>query len=341
MSVHPMASGSGPDRISMCPVRLRAFLLCSCVRRHAYRLALRRLHLEVWRQTDTKAPPPIPPTATCLTAQPGVPETAVCKAPPACMVPQPGVQGECPDLFQQRPIPCMPPPRIGITPGTMGWIPALNIECKSQPAKNRGPVWPLSDFNRSIQEIRRSDCTASVPETAVCKAPPACMVPLGPRHDGLCWHTPPGAHVAQRPPKGPRRARRCGEACRCLGGCSSSKCCGGTKSCSRGSTVHGERHYCWPCFGPERASLNNQASELTAAQSPAAQWLNAPPEAHPGSCRPCWFTAKGRGCQGKGCLFCHKPHVPADVRDPGGRYRQLVAKRNGKTHAQREPQATI
>jgi hypothetical protein len=307
MSVHP--SGSGPDRISMCPVRLRAFLLCSCVRRHAYRLALRRLHLEVWRQTDTKAPPPIPPTATCLTAQPGVPETAVCKAPP----------------------------RIGITPGSMGWIPALSL----QPAKMRGPVWPLSDFNRSIQEIRRSDCTASVPETAVCKAPPACMVPLGPRHDGLCWHTPPGAHVAQRPPKGPRRARRCGEACRCLGGCSSSRCCGGPKSCSRGSTVHGERHYCWQCFGPERASLNNQASELTAAQSPAAQWLNAPPEAHPGSCRPCWFTAKGKGCHRNGCLFCHKPHVTADVRHPGGRYRQLVAKRNGKTHAQRERQATI
>ena len=109
-----MASGSGPDRISMCPVRLRAVLLCSCVRRHTYRLALKLLHLEVWRQTDTKAPPPIPPTATCLTAQPGVPETAVCKAPPAC------------------------------------------------------------------------------------------MVPLGPRHDGLCWETPPGAHVAQRPPDGPR-----------------------------------------------------------------------------------------------------------------------------------------
>ncbi len=162
MSVHP--SGSGLDRISMC------------------------LHLEVWRQTDTKAPPPIPPTSTCLTAQPGVPETA-------------------------------------------------------------------------------------------------CMVPLGPRHDGLCWHTPPGAHVAQRPPKGPRKARRCGEACRCAGGCCSSNCCGGTWSCSRGSTGHGERHYCWHCFGPERASLNNQASELTAAQSPAAQWLNAPPEAHPVSRR--------------------------------------------------------
>jgi hypothetical protein len=252
----------------MCPVRLRAFLLCSCVRRHAYRLALRRLHLEVWRQTDTKAPPPIPPTA------------ALFKAPPACKV---------------------------------------------QPAKKRGPVWPLSGFNRSPQEIRRSchdryspsDCTASVPETAVCKAPPACMVPLGPRHDGLCWETPPGAHVAQRPPKGPRWARRCGEACRCAGGCWSSNCCGGTRSCSRGSTVHGERHYCWQCFGPDRAS------EPTAAPSP-----EAPDGAHPGSCRPCWHTAKGRGCQKKGCPFCHKPHVPADVRHPGGRYRQRVAKRN-------------
>ena len=68
-------------------------------------------------------------------------------------------------------------------------------------------------------------------------------------------HKPPGAHVAQRPPKGPRWARRCGEACRCAGGCWSDNCCMGQWPCSRGFTVHGERHYCWQCFGPERASI--------------------------------------------------------------------------------------
>ena len=84
-----------------------------------------------------------------------------------------------------------------------------------------------------------------------------------------------------------------------------------------------------PDAGPANRASDRQ-SESTAAQRPAAQWLNAPPEAHPGSCRPCWFTAKGRGCQRKGCLFCHKPHVPADVRHPGGSRRQRVAKRNGR-----------
>ena len=83
------------------------------------------------------------------------------------------------------------------------------------------------------------------------------LAPISSGQSSLPSHEPPGAHVAQRPPKGPRWARRCGEACRCAGGCWSSNCCGGTRSCSRGSTVHGERHYCWQCFGPERASLNN------------------------------------------------------------------------------------
>ena len=246
----------------MCPVRLRAFLLCSCVRRHAYRLALRRLHLEVWRQTDTKAPPPIPPTATCLTAQPGVPETAVCKAPP----------------------------RIGITPGSMGWIPALSL----QPAKMRGPVWPLSDFNRSIQEIRRSDCTASVPETAVCKAPPACMVPLGPRHDGLCWETPPGAHVAQRPPDGPRweavAPMNMGQLIRqdeeirrdwpAWPQGATSAHIEGVGQVFRGvhgdtpSESSGDDHL--PGL-PDDGQPVNQSATVTAAQSPAAQCLNSPP----------------------------------------------------------------
>jgi hypothetical protein len=125
-----------------------------------------------------------------------------------------------------------------------------------------------------LEDWRQTDTKAPPPippTAALFKAPPTCLAALGPRHDGLCWETPPGAHVAQRPPKGPRWARRCGEACRCAGGCWSSSCCGGIRSCSRGSTVHGERHYCWQCFGPERAS------EPTAAPSP-----EAPDGAQPG-----------------------------------------------------------
>ena len=84
---------------------------------------------------------------------------------------------------------------------------------------------------------------------------------------------------------------------------------------------------------PREADSMSQRAQSPAAQSPAAQWLNASLKAHPGSCHPCWFTAKGSGCQREGCLFCHKPHVPADVRHPGGRLRQRVAKRNGRDHS--------
>jgi hypothetical protein len=101
----------------------------------------------------------------------------------------------------------------------------------------------------------------------------------------------------------------------------SSKICSATKSVGNAAST--------PDAGPaNRAS--DQASESTAAQRSAAQWLNAPSEAHPGGCRPCWFTAKGKGCHRNGCLFCHKPHVSADVRHPGGRYRQRVTMRNGR-----------
>ena len=75
---------------------------------------------------------------------------------------------------------------------------------------------------------------------------------------------------------------------------------------------------------PREADSMSQRAQSPAAQSPAAQWLNAPSKAHPGSCRPCWFTAKGKGCHRNGCLFCHKPHDTADVRHPGGRYRSRV-----------------
>ena len=79
---------------------------------------------------------------------------------------------------------------------------------------------------------------------------------------------PPCAHVAQRPPKGPRWARRCGEACRCAGGCCSNNCCMGQRSCSPGSTVDGERQYGWQCFGPERASIHERSSSVEAQYGP-------------------------------------------------------------------------
>ena len=103
----------------------------------------------------------------------------------------------------------------------------------------------------------------------------------GPSSSGqtcLQSHKPPGVHVAQRPPKGPRWARRCGEACRCAGGCCSNNCCMGQRSCSRGSTVHGERHYCWQCFGPERASISVEAQH--------GLWLHQAP--------PCYTFSKAR-----------------------------------------------
>ena len=64
--------------------------------------------------------------------------------------------------------------------------------------------------------------------------------------------------------------------------------------------------------------------EAQSQQSGASQWLNAPSTAHPDNCRPCWFTAKNKGCHRDGCLFCHQPHDIGDVRHPGGRDRQRV-----------------
>ena len=52
----------------------------------------------------------------------------------------------------------------------------------------------------------------------------------------------------ESPPKRPVGPRRCGERCKCFGGCGSMACCGGQRSCSHGSTVHGEWHYCWQCL---------------------------------------------------------------------------------------------
>ena len=54
--------------------------------------------------------------------------------------------------------------------------------------------------------------------------------------------------------------------------------------------------------------------EAQSQQSGASQWLNAPSKAHPDNCQPCWFTAKNKGCDRDGCLFCHQPHDTGDVR---------------------------
>ena len=71
--------------------------------------------------------------------------------------------------------------------------------------------------------------------------------------------------------------------------------------------------------------------QLTSAAPPTASPSpEAPDGAHPVSCSPCRRTAMGRDCQVKGCPFCHKHHVPADVRHPGGAKRYRAAKRNAK-----------
>ena len=58
-----------------------------------------------------------------------------------------------------------------------------------------------------------------------------------------------------------------------------------------------------------------EAEPKTQSQrSGASQWLNAPSKAHPDNCQPCWFTAKNKGCDRDGCLFCHQPHDTGDVR---------------------------
>ena len=58
-----------------------------------------------------------------------------------------------------------------------------------------------------------------------------------------------GPHTT-RPPK--RNRQSCTEGCRCAGGCYSTFCCGGTRSCCRGKSVHGERHYCQVCIMGQR-----------------------------------------------------------------------------------------
>ena len=155
-----------------------------------------------------------------------------------------------------------------ITPGSMGWIPALNIECSRSLARSLGDAaaWETPPHGRCSLSLARR---RSVPSLSLFDT-------LG--HDG----PEAQSHSA----------------------------------------------------GPREADSMSQRAQSPAAQSPAAQWLNAPSEAHPGSCRPCWFTAKGKGCHRNGCLFCHKPHVTADVRHPGGRYRQRVATRNGRDDMQ-------
>ena len=81
----------------------------------------------------------------------------------------------------------------------------------------------------------------------------------------------------ERPPKRPGGPRRCGEQCRCFGGFGSMACCGGQRSCSLGSTVHGERHYCWQCLGVppfDDWPLDDQVSaDWMVQQGPRHDWL--------------------------------------------------------------------
>ena len=75
--------------------------------------------------------------------------------------------------------------------------------------------------------------------------------------------------------------------------------------------------------------------EAQSQQSGASQWLNAPSKAHPDNCRPCWFTAKNRGCDRDGCLFCHQPHDIGDVyRTRTGQNSARTRQRQAKRQAQ-------
>ena len=119
---------------------------------------------------------------------------------------------------------------------------------------------------------------------------------LGPRHDGKRWKTPPHVPAKRTPDRSVPSPSLFDVLSDTLGH-------DGPEAQSHSAS-------------PREADSMSQRAQSPAAQSPAAQWLNAPSEAHPGSCRPCWFTAKGKGCHRNGCLFCHKPHVSADVRHP-------------------------
>ena len=80
----------------------------------------------------------------------------------------------------------------------------------------------------------------------------------GPLHNATKHPTPPPDENwhTDRPPK--RSRKSCGEGCRCVGGCDSAFCCGGTRSCCRGETVHGERHYCAQCMTQERETAHGR-----------------------------------------------------------------------------------
>ena len=124
---------------------------------------------------------------------------------------------------------------------------------REQRRRSESPAW---DVPRAVESPTRGRAFSHPLPPSTASLPPREWIG-GPWGDGR--RNGKGLSLANtgitRPPK--RQRRRCGEGCRCIGGCSSSFCCGGTRSCCRGESVHGERHYCAQCmYGmPEREPL--------------------------------------------------------------------------------------
>ena len=105
---------------------------------------------------------------------------------------------------------------------------SLKEEIKQEPGMN--PI--IQDFmrNQELDSMLRAGAAEAGPLQSAFGTVPTT----------LC-----GPHTT-RPPK--RNRQSCTEGCRCVGGCYSTFCCGGTRSCCRGKRVHGERHYCLVCI---------------------------------------------------------------------------------------------
>ena len=120
-----------------------------------------------------------------------------------------------------------------------GWpkIGLLKAETKLEPSKN--PIIQEFMMNQELDSMLRQGAAET-----------------GPLHGAREYPIPTaesGPHTA-RPPK--RGRRSCTDCCKCAGGCHSTFCCGGARSCCRGETVHGERHYCAMCMTREREAAH-------------------------------------------------------------------------------------
>ena len=91
-----------------------------------------------------------------------------------------------------------------------------------------------------------------------------------------------------------------------------------------------------PPQSPSQSPPGMAEPEAEPKTQSASQWLNAPSKAHPDNCQPCWFTAKNKGCDRDGCLFCHQPHDTGDVRLSHARTSARTRQRQARRQIQRD-----